>query len=63
MPKAPAPPGAAQRKYIFGLGGPQGPRCHMSLYKGPPGPYKANDGKANRIQGIRTLPQGESYYN
>ena len=29
VPKAPAPPGAAQRKYIFGLGGPQGPRCHM----------------------------------
>ena len=29
VPKAPAPPGARQRKLIYGRGGPQAPRFHM----------------------------------
>ena len=48
VPKAPAPPGARQRKLIYGRGGPQAPRFHMRH------PWVSNDGTAIRIQGIRT---------
>ena len=52
--KLPAPPTASQRKYFYGAGAPEGPRCHMN--DGPPwGGPEMNDGSAIRLQGIRGL--------
>ena len=59
--KLSAPPQATQR-FIYGLEGPEGLRCHMNLAR-PLAEAMMNDGKAIRIQGIRVLWNKAPYNN